>query len=69
MEVCFADKESKTYDEFLESIEGKTTGAVRVSLGVASNFADVYRFMEFAQSYIDRSVAVPEEEVARPFGH
>jgi selenocysteine lyase/cysteine desulfurase len=26
---------------------------VRVSLGVASNFADVYRFLEFAQSFLD----------------
>jgi selenocysteine lyase/cysteine desulfurase len=28
--------------------------AVRVSLGVASNFADVHRFLEFAQSFLDR---------------
>jgi hypothetical protein len=25
----------------------------RVSLGVASNFADVYRFFEFAQTFLD----------------
>jgi selenocysteine lyase/cysteine desulfurase len=28
-------------------------GVVRVSLGVASNFADVYRFLEFARTFLD----------------
>jgi len=27
---------------------GKSAGAIRVSLGLASNFADVQRFVEFA---------------------
>jgi hypothetical protein len=32
---------------------------VRVSLGIASTFAAVYRFMEFASSFVDRSAPVP----------
>ena len=31
-------------------------GAVRVSVGVATNFADVYRFMCFMQGFVDRTV-------------
>jgi selenocysteine lyase/cysteine desulfurase len=27
---------------------------VRVSLGIGSNFADVYRFVEFARTFLDR---------------
>jgi selenocysteine lyase/cysteine desulfurase len=30
-----------------------TGGAVRVSLGLATNFADVYQFMEFASGFRD----------------
>ena len=30
-----------------------TGGAVRVSLGLATNFADVYRFMRFATEFLD----------------
>ena len=30
--------------------------AIRVSVGVATNFADVYRFMCFMQEFVDRTV-------------
>ena len=30
--------------------------AIRVSVGVATNFADVYRFMCFMQGFVDRTV-------------
>jgi molybdenum cofactor sulfurtransferase len=30
-----------------------TGGAVRASLGIASNFADVYRFVSFAGEFLD----------------
>jgi selenocysteine lyase/cysteine desulfurase len=45
-----------TLGQFLEALHtpgGDGRGAVRISLGVASNFADVYRFMQFAQSFVD----------------
>ncbi|MBK8163222.1 MAG: aminotransferase class V-fold PLP-dependent enzyme [Gammaproteobacteria bacterium] len=36
---------------------GKTMGAVRASLGMASNFSDVYRLSEFLGGMLDRSAA------------
>lgn len=33
---------------------GKTTSALRVSLGIASNFADVWKFMEWARTFRNR---------------
>ena len=35
----------------------ETPGAVRVSLGVASNFQDVYRFLQFTRRFLDRVAA------------
>ena len=34
---------------------GKTAGAIRVSLGLVSNFADVQHFMDFAQTFKDQT--------------
>jgi len=34
---------------------GKSAGAIRVSFGIASNFADAYRFFEFAASLRDQT--------------
>jgi selenocysteine lyase/cysteine desulfurase len=34
---------------------GKSAGAIRVSFGIASNFADAHRFMEFAASLRDQT--------------
>ena len=39
----------------LEDRDGKSAGAVRISMGLASNFADVYKFWEFAHSFIDQT--------------
>lgn len=69
MNACFADASRKTYPEFLESIVDVKDGAVRVSLGIASNFADVYRFMEFAESFVDRPVEARSPEFVLPHGH
>jgi molybdenum cofactor sulfurtransferase len=40
-------------DDYLGLIGMPTGGAVRVSLGLATNFADVYRFMRFATEFRD----------------
>jgi molybdenum cofactor sulfurtransferase len=53
MEACFKDKDRMTYDQFIHVIDGKTTGAVRASLGLVTNFADVYRYMQFAETFVD----------------
>ena len=41
----------------LRTRHGLDPSAIRVSVGVASNFADVYRFMCFVQRFADRRVA------------
>jgi molybdenum cofactor sulfurtransferase len=53
----FRQKEQLSYEEFLHVIDGKKSGAARASMGLASTFADVYRFWEFAESFCDVAVA------------
>ena len=38
----------------LMTVVGRVLGAIRISVGIASNFADVFRFVEFARSFIDQ---------------
>lgn len=47
-----------TLPRFLQIIthrNGKSAGAIRVSFGIASNFADAYRFMQFAAGLRDQA--------------
>ncbi len=53
MAAAFKNKDRSRDEEFLHVIDGKTTGAARVSLGLVSTFADVFRFREFARSFRD----------------
>jgi selenocysteine lyase/cysteine desulfurase len=53
MAAAFKDKYVLPYEEFLHVIDGKTTGAARASIGLATTFADVYRFWEFAERFRD----------------
>jgi molybdenum cofactor sulfurtransferase len=49
---CFArpDHDQRlTYDEFRLCIDGKASGAVRISVGLVSNFEDVESFISFAR--------------------
>jgi selenocysteine lyase/cysteine desulfurase len=57
MQVCFKDKDRMTYEQFLHVIDGKTTGAVRASLGLVSTFEDVYRYVKFAETFLDKPQA------------
>ena len=50
----FRHKEYRTYEQFLHVINGRKQGALRVSVGLATNFSDVYHFLQFAQTIIDR---------------
>ena len=56
LETCFrsADdaNDSMSYEDFRRCIDGKSTGAVRVSVGIASNFADVQKFLEFVEEFL-----------------
>ena len=52
---CFHQPEHETHltiDDFRLCIDGKSTGAVRVSLGLASNLADVEAFIAFAATFV-----------------
>ncbi len=56
--TCFGQRpDGMTYEEFRTCIDDKGTGAVRVSLGIASNFADVEHFLRFAASFLDQPAA------------
>jgi len=54
---CSAAAAPVTYERYVTALTARTgvtvTGAVRVSLGVASNFADVYRFIQFLRVFTD----------------
>jgi selenocysteine lyase/cysteine desulfurase len=45
--------EGMILDDYIRLVGMPTGGAVRVSLGLANNFADVYRFMAFATEFRD----------------
>jgi molybdenum cofactor sulfurtransferase len=50
---CFArSHERMSYNEFRRCIDNKSSGAVRVSLGLASNYADVAAFLDFARTFL-----------------
>lgn len=52
---CFGNEERASFEQCILAVKGKTAGAVRVSLGIVTNFADVYRFLRFVRSFIDTS--------------
>jgi len=54
--TCFtspAHANRLTVDDFRDCIDGKSTGAVRISLGIASDFKDVRAFLDFARGFLD----------------
>ncbi len=64
MERCFSEPcaivSLMECQQVIEDATGKVPNTIRVSLGVASDFGDVYRFMRFVAGYRDR--------VAEPIG-
>ena len=70
MKEFFVDDEGMNFSELVEIVnkaQGVDVSAVRISVGLASNFADVYRFIQFAVGFHDTSAdsyrtlpAVPE---------
>lgn len=60
LDVCFTQPghESRlTLEDFRLCIDGKNSGAVRISVGLVSNFNDVQAFLSFARGLLDREVA------------
>ncbi len=54
LSACFHQPEHETHltiDDFRLCIDGKSTGAVRVSLGLVSNLADIDAFIAFAETF------------------
>jgi selenocysteine lyase/cysteine desulfurase len=57
LSACFSGNPSSfTLDDFRQCIDDKSTGAVRISFGLVSNFADAYHFMQFASRFVDKRV-------------
>ncbi len=54
---CFLDKDSLSFEQFLHVIDGKTEGALRTSIGLVTTFADVYKYMQFVETFVDKKVA------------
>jgi molybdenum cofactor sulfurtransferase len=60
MRAAFASDPNLTLPRFLQFMHrhnGKSTGAVRVSVGLASNLADAERFVAFAAAFRDRTLS------------
>ena len=64
--AVFRHKEYMTYEQFHHVIDGRKQGALRVSVGLATNFSDVYHFLQFAQTIIDRSALTEVGEEISP---
>lgn len=60
---CFVRHDRLTLDEFRRCIDDKSTGAVRISVGLATTFADVYACAAFARTFVGKSVAQLLDEV------
>jgi len=54
---CFKQREHQTHltiDDFRMCIDGKSTGAVRVSVGLITNLADIDHFIGFAKQFLGK---------------
>ncbi|MBA4380575.1 MAG: aminotransferase, partial [Anaerolinea sp.] len=54
--ACFSSPghdQRLSYDDFRLCIDGKASGAVRISVGLVSNFEDVQGFLKFAEMLLD----------------
>ncbi len=50
-----SDVNLRRFLNFIQARSGKTAGAIRVSMGLASNFADAERFIAFAAGFRDQT--------------
>lgn len=67
LSICFRHStERMTLDEFRRCIDDKSTGAVRISVGLVSTFADAFRFVEFARGWVDKTATQVQDELAHP---
>ena len=55
LDVCFTQpghEDRLTVDDFRHCIDGKSSGAVRISVGMVTNFNDIQGFLAFARSLL-----------------
>ena len=55
LDVCFTQpghEERLTVDDFRHCIDGKSSGAVRISVGMVTNFKDIQGFLAFARGLL-----------------
>jgi selenocysteine lyase/cysteine desulfurase len=62
----YKGQEGITWDQFLTNLGMQSGGAVRVSLGLVTNFADVYYFLQFAETFLN---TMPTESDLEPRVH
>jgi selenocysteine lyase/cysteine desulfurase len=58
LDVCFTQpghEERLTVDDFRSCIDGKSSGAVRISVGMVTNFNDIQGFLAFARGLLTES--------------
>lgn len=61
---CFIRHDRLSLDEFRRCIDDKSTGAVRISVGLATTFADVYTCVAFARTFLDKSLVDLMDEMS-----
>ncbi len=57
LDVCFngpGHEDRLTIDDFRLCIDGKSSGAVRISVGMVSNFEDMERFLNFTDGLLEK---------------
>ncbi|HEY5983946.1 MAG TPA: aminotransferase class V-fold PLP-dependent enzyme [Anaerolineales bacterium] len=60
LDVCFTQpghENRLSLDDFRVCIDGKNSGAVRISIGLVTNFRDVQAFLQFARTLLNRQFA------------
>ncbi len=60
MTAFFRNEQSVSFDELRDTLVHdfhKNIGSIRISVGIATNFADIYRCVEFAKTFLDKTVA------------
>ena len=69
VEKYFDGQHHLCFENYVAAMQGKTIGALRVSLGIVSNFADVYKFVQLARSFIDKELSVTERSASCSHKH
>jgi hypothetical protein len=56
LDVCFhqpGHEERLSVDDFRVCIDGRSSGAVRISIGMMNNFSDIQTMLEFAKGLLN----------------